>query len=392
MSVRLRKWTNAEGKVVERWMVDVKIKEPGTGKVIRVRDFSPVDTRRGAEQHERQIRQRILDGTFGKEEQQQQEQPQTQEPVPTLREFVSRFLKVSSNNNKHSSIVSKQQLLEDHLIPAFGGMRLDEIRVAQIEDFKADMRKKVSGKGKRKKPLSPKTINNALTCLRKLLATAAEQGVIEHVPSIKWLKVEKPPFDFLSFDEAERLISSAEPEWRTMVALALKSGLRLGELMGLQWSDLDLTTGRLTVRRNIWRGVTNTPKGGRSRTVDLPATMVRMLKEHRHLKGPYVFSDTTGAPLTEGDCKWPLRRALTRAGISRDEGLIGWHDLRHTYASHLVMRGTPLKVVQELLGHSTIEMTMKYAHLSPEAKQQAVQCLDLPAPATPEGHKRGTWQ
>jgi site-specific recombinase XerD len=56
------------------------------------------------------------------------------------------------------------------------------------------------------------------------------------------------------------------------------------------------------------------------------------------------------------------------------------------------MRGTPLKVVQELLGHSTIEMTMKYAHLSPEAKQQAVQCLDLLAPATPEGHKRGTWQ
>ena len=86
MSVRLRKWTNAEGKVVERWMVDVKIKEPGTGKVIRVRDFSPVDTRRGAEQHERQIRQRILDGTFGKEEQHQQEQPPTQEPIPTLRE------------------------------------------------------------------------------------------------------------------------------------------------------------------------------------------------------------------------------------------------------------------------------------------------------------------
>ena len=87
----------------------------------------------------------------------------------------------------------------------------------------------------------------------------------------------------------------------------------------------------------------------------------------------------------------PLDAAVARAGITREHGRIGWHDLRHTYASHLVMRGTPLKVVQELLGHATIEMTMRYAHLSPEAKREAVQCLDLPPPvATPEGHRRGT--
>jgi site-specific recombinase XerD len=60
-------------------------------------------------------------------------------------------------------------------------------------------------------------------------------------------------------------------------------------------------------------------------------------------------------------------------------GIIGWHDLRHTYASHLAMKGVPLKVIQELLGHATIEMTMRYAHLSPEVKQEAVQLLDEPA-------------
>ena len=390
MSVRLRKWTNAGGEVVERWIVDVKVTEPKTGKVIRVRDFSPVDTRRGAEQHERQIRQRILDGSLGKEEQKQEQQPTQEQRIPTLGEFAPRFLKVSTNNNKHSSVVSKQQLLEDHIIPALGKVRLDRIGLAEIEDFKADMRQKVNGKLKGNSRLSPKTINNALTVLRKLLSLAAEQGVISHVPPVKWLKVHKPPFDFLSFEEAERLIDAAEPAWRTMITLALKSGLRLGELHGLQWSDVDFVAGRLTVRRNIWRGVINTPKGGRSRTVDLPATMVRMLKEHRHLKGPYVFCDASDQPLTEQRCRKPLLRALKRAGITREEGRIGWHDLRHTYASHLVMRGTPLKVVQELLGHSTIEMTMRYAHLSPEAKQRAVQCLDLPAPATPEGHIWGT--
>lgn len=177
-----------------------------------------------------------------------------------------------------------------------------------------------------------------------------------------------------------------------MITFALKSGLRLGELLELQWTDLDLVSGHVNVRRSIWRGVVDTPKGGRSRTVDLPATVVQMLKSYRHLKGAYVFCDATGKPLTEGDCKWPLRRALRRAGISREQGLIGWHDLRHTYASHLVMRGTPLKVVQELLGHATIEMTMKYAHLSPDAKQEEVQCLDLPPSLhtrTPAGAQEG---
>ncbi|HYO69012.1 MAG TPA: tyrosine-type recombinase/integrase, partial [Archangium sp.] len=76
----------------------------------------------------------------------------------------------------------------------------------------------------------------------------------------------------------------------------------------------------------------------------------------------------------------PVRRALHGAGISREHGGIGWHDMRHTYGSHLAMRGVALKVIQELMGHATIEMTMRYAHLSPEARESAVQELDRPIP------------
>jgi len=77
-----------------------------------------------------------------------------------------------------------------------------------------------------------------------------------------------------------------------------------------------------------------------------------------------------------------LRRALRSAGITREQGQIGWHDLRHTYGSHLAMKGVPLKVVQELMGHATIQMTERYAHLSPETRRQAVAVLDAPlAPA-----------
>lgn len=77
------------------------------------------------------------------------------------------------------------------------------------------------------------------------------------------------------------------------------------------------------------------------------------------------------------------------SGISRAEGIIGWQDMRHTYGSHLAMRGVPLKVIQELMGHASLEMTMRYAHLSPDVKSRAVQVLDAPPPGDMEGTPRG---
>lgn len=235
--------------------------------------------------------------------------------------------------------------------------------------------------------LSPKTGNNTLTCLRKMLAVAQEQGVIEHIPRVKLFKVNKPDFDFLAFDEAERLIDATDNDSRAAVLVAVKAGLRLGEILALQWSDLDLVKGRVVVRRNFWRGHLNeTPKGGRTRSVDLPGSVVSALKTHRHVKGPWVFCTTKGHPLTDKQLNGLLSRAARRAGIARDEGRIGWHDLRHTYGSHLAMRAVPLRTIQELMGHATIEMTMRYAHLSPEITRDAVKQLDAPAPGEPGAH------
>jgi len=103
---------------------------------------------------------------------------------------------------------------------------------------------------------------------------------------------------------------------------------------------------------------------------------VAALKKHRHLRGEYIFCKEDGSMFTKNESKHPLWRACKRAGLRS----IGWHALRHTFASHLAMRGVPLKAIQELLGHSTIEMTMRYAHLSPTVKRDAVAQLDRPAP------------
>ena len=93
-----------------------------------------------------------------------------------------------------------------------------------------------------------------------------------------------------------------------------------------------------------------------------------------------MFCQPDGQPLTASMTEHRLSRAVSRAGIGREQGRITWHDLRHTYGSHLAMRGVPLKVIQELMGHATIEMTMRYAHLSPETRERAVQQPDAPTP------------
>ena len=96
------------------------------------------------------------------------------------------------------------------------------------------------------------------------------------------------------------------------------------------------------------------------------------LKRHRHLRGDFVFCAEGGEMLTTSSCKWPIWQTCKRARLRR----IGWHVLRHSFASHLVIRGARLKAVQELLGHADIKMTMRYAHLSPDARREAVRLLD----------------
>jgi integrase len=358
MSVRLRKWIDREGRQQETWMVDVKF-EHSDGRIERVRKASPVQTRRGAERYELEIRHHLLEGTFGKE---------TAE-VPTLAQFQERFLTYATTNNKTSTVESKKQILKGHLVPYFGRMKLDAIGPGAIEEFKA---RKLGDK------IKPKSINNFLTVLRKLLNVAVDYEILDHVPRVKWMKAPKGDFDFLSFEEADRLFDAAEGQWKTLVHFALSTGLRRGELLALHWDDLDLVAGRVLVRRNVWRGHYGTPKNGRNREVPLNDEITMALKAHRHLRGRFVFCQEDGEPLTVEAMQWNLHRICRKAGLRE----FGWHTLRHSFASHLAMRGVPLKAIQELMGHSTIEMTNRYAHLSPDVKKDAVQLLQA----------RGTWR
>ena len=363
MSVRHRNWRDANGKRKSKLYIDVTYNYPD-GTRTRFRGVSPVQTRRGAERYEREV---IAD-LAGKRT--AEEEVNNKKEEVTFRTFAKTFLTdYAATNNKPSTVESKEMILRLHLKPFFGDKKLGQIKARDIERYKAVKYK--DGKG-----LSKKTINEHLTVLRKLLSVAIEWEFLDHLPLTKRMKAAKPEFDFLDFDEADRLIDATdtEPKWRPFVTVALKTGMRTGELLALRWQDVDLVAKKIHVRKNYVLGKVDTPKSGKSRTIDLCDDALTALREQRPstLRGELVFSTDRGKHLTKNMVRRPLARACRRAGLRN----VGMRVLRHTFASHLVMQGVSLKVVQELLGHSDIRTTMIYAHLSPSVLRDAVKLLD----------------
>jgi len=360
MSVRRRSYKDPEtGKVTESWMVDIKFQHPD-GRVERVRKISPVNTRRGAEHYEREVRHRLLQG----QSIQTSKEVEPSRRIPTFKTFSEEFISnYAMAHNKPSEIHNKKTMLNGHLIPAFGSRRLDAITTRDIEAYVAN--KLQSG-------LKPKSVNNQIAVLSRMFRIAKKWEILDRTPEVTFLKVQLPEFDFLDFAESHRLIEGADPAWKAMIVLACRTGLRIGELRALRWQDVDLVAGKLTVRQAVWKTEIGTPKGGRSREIPLSDDAKTVLLAHRHLRSKLVFCNGDGSMLTKEQLKHPLWRACTRAGLRE----IGWHVLRHTFASQLVMMGVPLKVVQELLGHADIQMTMRYAHLSPDVKRDSVKVLD----------------
>jgi integrase len=284
--------------------------------------------------------------------------------VPTLNTFFKEWLRnYAVVNNRPSEQDSKASIVRCHLGPQLGSFKLDAICLRDIDRYKA---------GKLEAGFSPKTVNNHLTVLRRALTTAVEYEYIRAFPRIKALPTRPPVTDFLDFEEAERLFAATPPEHRALVGMALWTGLRRGELIALRWEDVDLTAGKVHVRRSRYRDTEGPPKSRRNREVPICRRLRVELEAHRHQQSDYVFCKHKGLPLARQNM-WELLDEICRKAQLRH---FGWHSLRHTFASHMVMKGVPLRAVQELLGHASIEMTMRYAHLAPATLVEAVGVFD----------------
>jgi integrase len=142
-----------------------------------------------------------------------------------------------------------------------------------------------------------------------------------------------------------------------MVLLGGDAGLRLGEIVALEWRDVDLPARRLTVQRSDWLGHVTVPKGGRSRQLPMTQRLTAALKTARHLRSERVLCLSDRSPITRDRVIKAIRGAQRIAGLAEQ----GVHILRHTFCSHLAMRGAPARAIQELAGHPDLSTTQRYS-------------------------------
>src|ERR1700722_16915834 len=190
----------------------------------------------------------------------------------------------------------------------------------------------------------------------------------------------KRPHRFLSLDEVRRLLAASKEPVRTIVLVAVMTGLRIGEILALRWGRINLGAGTLRVEETCYKGTFGTPKTRASRReVPLTPAVVQALQELRVSSrdiadGALVFSTRQGKPL---DAKTLRRRPLHPASQQAGRGLLYWHSLRHTHGTLLHEQGTPLRVAQAQLGHSHMSTTLQvYTHASGSAQRQAVDRLE----------------
>jgi integrase len=266
--------------------------------------------------------------------------------------------------------------------------RMAEITAWDIQKWRSEQKKAGS---------SPSTINRAVSTLKAVLNKAVEWGALDSNPliSVKPIKLDNSSrIRFLTPEEEKRirvaldareerlrLDRDAGNQWRRkrrysqlpefvgdylkpMVLLALNTGMRRGELLALKWEDVDFARKQLIVQ-----GVK--AKSGHSRYIPLNSEAISILEKWcSNSAGELVFPNPlTGSAMTNIKSSWTKVRSMAQIADFR------FHDLRHTFASNLVRAGIDLYRVKELLGHSTIQMTEKYAHLAPEHNIDAVERL-----------------
>lgn len=333
------------------WHLDIVVRR-GSEK-LRVRKTARVKSKTEALQVEAKERAR-LDAS-----------PLVRGRSPFFADFADSFLEnYSKTNNKPSEHASKKMILEKHLKPALGHLRLDDVGDELVASYKTT---KLATHSK-------KSINNHLICLARLYTIAEKWGKTTRTPSVELFRIVPGDFDFFPPEESQRLLDGAEPgQWRTMILLALRAGLRISELRALKWSNIDLEAGRVIVKESEWEGEVGTPKGGKSAEVPLSAEIRQALATlPSRFARKFVFPGDKGKMLTRGECNSPIWRACRRAGLRE----VGWHVLRHSFASQLAMAGVSLKAIQELMRLASIAMVLRYAHLTPSVRSDAVALLD----------------
>lgn len=297
----------------------------------------------------------------------------------TVAAFLERWLAVTQRRLRSRTVDGYRDIITRHIVPTLGTIRLAELNGLDVQQWVDDQ----DG--------APRSVAHRLACLRTALTYAQRQGLVDRnaTVGVQLPRIPRTAVTPLTVDEARAFLAfTAEDRLAALYVLALTTGMRQGELLGLRWKDVsgDSLTIRKTLRIRQGRALLEDPKTERSlRTLPLSTMAQDALRRHKARQNAerlaadwtdngLVFTTPHGSPLEAWRVTKGFQQQLELAGLPK----VRFHDLRHTAASLMLERsGGNLRLVMEMLGHSTITTTADiYAHLAAEAKRRAADDMD----------------
>ena len=289
----------------------------------------------------------------------------------TTGEYLTRWLSDSVHGTVQGSTYrSYGRVVDGHLVPGVGRVKLAKLRPDHIRRLYRSMLD--AGKATR-------TVQYAHTLLKRALAQAVMDGLIPRnaAEAVRPPKLKRDEIQPLNADQVRALLDASDERSRALYTVAVRTGMRPGEILALRWSDVDLEAGTVQINRALSEGEFSTPKTPRSRRrISLSPATVAALKAHRKRQleeriakaglwedHGLVFPSSVGTPKSQRNLNREFKNAAKRAGLPDHFKL---YDLRHTCATLLLARNVHPKYVQELLGHASIAQTLDtYSHVIP---------------------------
>jgi len=248
----------------------------------------------------------------------------------------------------------------------FAGRALDEIKPADLDRLRVQRLEAPADEEGKRQAVTPATVNREFAFLRHVFNIAIRDGKIEANPvgKLKALREPSGRVRYLTDEEEQQLMKALPTEHdRDRVRVLLRTGFRRGEMLGLRWRDVDFKAGVLTIPKS---------KNGDTRHVPMTSTVRAILSRRPRTLDPtaLVFPNSEG----RRDLRWAIKTVPAALRVAKIPGF-RFHDLRHTFASRLAMEGVDLMTIRELMGHKSMAMTLRYAHLSPGHRRTAIERL-----------------
>jgi integrase len=294
----------------------------------------------------------------------------------TVAQYMERWLEDSARGDLgHRAYHNYKLQIKRHISPAFGRLKLSKLAAAQIQSLYA---------AKLRDGLKPSSVRYIHAVLHRALEQAVRFNLIPFNPAARVdpPKIRQEEITPLDAEQARKFLHAARDDrFEALYVLSLTTGLRMGEALGLRWSDVDLDAGTLRVNRQVQRMrgggglVFSEPKNASRRTLELPQRAVEALRSHRkkqaeeklrtadYADSGLMFATGKGTPIDAQNIINRFFKPLLKSSELPD---IRWHDLRHTYATLLLARGTHPTYVQKSLGHASVQLTLdRYSHWMP---------------------------